>query len=1173
MTQLQAQGNLQNTDALASAIAHYLKSHLSSGIAPTSNDLPQTHVQNNQNSTFNHPSFLGSQSQHMLAPQSMGFSSFPNNASTIPSSATSITMSTYSSSASSPMYSFNPNLTASYSPGTLPTQQNTSQSSGHFTTTSMAQVMGHYPAPYPGLGQMPVQFTLVQDPATGLMQMVPCVMPLSSQSQPYTTQLVPELSTQHTSTGYSSNQQESQTVSTSNANPLNKEVGKITLPVNAQNAISPQAQINPVDASHSTHITPAPLQSTPGDNKERTNSSSSKVDDHSGSTAPRHLDPVSKSTLAPNNAGNGVDSQSSSPSPSKDSGICVSQQAQAATYSKDPLMERLLSSHDSHRQRTLSHVLRIIREEFADDGVFDSGVEDLAIAEYILSLTSLTWDTFRCAITEKFFHLVWTYDLLAVLYEAIGGSPSPQFRNFPQTPPLLQGGKANVDSKYLPQSNSKPPSSNTRDLQTNQQTPSPRTNFLQPESSQRPTASDGSGMATRASPYIPAAGYKLPPRGVGNYLQHQRPRSEVGRLRGVWSETSDSTDTEARDKKRRFKKRGDLDKNKSSSLHNISVGMNGFDQQDDIRHGNSNTLEKPMITSHAYEDPRIDSLVTHNDLHRAQPIQAHPYSNNECPGSTPGAENHLQSFQSHGVKSHHFSSSATHTPVLRASDYNSHIRRTNDLKEANIGSQSSSKSGTSFEHFQGHKSQTSPRETQGGVSPRVPNILPSKPSNPRSNQYPASHLLPSRDYAGSSSSSSPNDQQPGRLQHQPISQDFSVHSTRSNKVFSSPHSANDEDSDLDRSAEMRRLAAQKPELFHDTRSSKGLFAQEKSSSKHTSGLQSSHSTNVGSSNGTSALNSTLGGQKSNYEHSNFPQAPSTSNFPNASNRYSVPDHAAGNRLGNALAGPSKNNYFTNSMSAIPSYEPSTAASKTRNDHLSLHNNSNLNYGNNSVSRNNGTNHFNNHNNPGSTPQYGRSLSAVYTRRHQPLETGVMVTDDTSDPFGESQQHGKGHHRRGSDGSVHLPEINSALLPYNNKGQIVYHSAMIQLSLTSEVDEFIHSIDEENKRAIDLRLTSVKQEITVQLRQRKKTQRFYRKLNEQNTDGKTSKGDQAISDQMLKDMTEMTRKISFLQLCQTHLQMLLAELYGLDSCFLYSLAAAEPGQPLVLQPIVENQYLQ
>ncbi|CAL1544311.1 unnamed protein product [Lymnaea stagnalis] len=153
----------------------------------------------------------------------------------------------------------------------------------------------------------------------------------------------------------------------------------------------------------------------------------------------------------------------------------------------------------------------------------------------------------------------------------------------------------------------------------------------------------------------------------------------------------------------------------------------------------------------------------------------------------------------------------------------------------------------------------------------------------------------------------------------------------------------------------------------------------------------------------------------------------------------------------------------------------------------------------------------------SSNAYARSLSAVYT--NQQPDRGVHLVED----------HLPGPSKRGSGGS---PELPGPLLPYAKKGQVVYHSAMIQLSLTPEVDTFINSIDEENKLAIENRLSSIGQEILVLRRQRKKTQRFYSRLNKGT---KVSKGDQHVSEQTMKELNEVTKKLAFLQLCRTHLE--------------------------------------
>ena len=50
----------------------------------------------------------------------------------------------------------------------------------------------------------------------------------------------------------------------------------------------------------------------------------------------------------------------------------------------------------------------------------------LFLAEYILSLANLKWDTFNNAITEKYCDLFWQEDLLSGLYESVNGQkPHP----------------------------------------------------------------------------------------------------------------------------------------------------------------------------------------------------------------------------------------------------------------------------------------------------------------------------------------------------------------------------------------------------------------------------------------------------------------------------------------------------------------------------------------------------------------------------------------------------------------------------------------------------------------------------------------------------------------------------------------------------------------------------
>ena len=61
-------------------------------------------------------------------------------------------------------------------------------------------------------------------------------------------------------------------------------------------------------------------------------------------------------------------SQSSSPSPSKDSGICLTHGSAAPPVSSASLMERLLSSESLRHQQTVTQVLHILNQGFGDQG-------------------------------------------------------------------------------------------------------------------------------------------------------------------------------------------------------------------------------------------------------------------------------------------------------------------------------------------------------------------------------------------------------------------------------------------------------------------------------------------------------------------------------------------------------------------------------------------------------------------------------------------------------------------------------------------------------------------------------------------------------------------------------------------------------------------------------------
>ncbi|ELT87102.1 hypothetical protein CAPTEDRAFT_220163 [Capitella teleta] len=122
-----------------------------------------------------------------------------------------------------------------------------------------------------------------------------------------------------------------------------------------------------------------------------------------------------------------------SPSLSKDSGV-------SGIHLKgcgDPaLLEKLLDSQNMRHNRRLQQVIRVVRDEFAFGGIMETGVEDVQMAEYIMSLCGLTWDTFVSAISEKFFDLYWEEGILVSLFECVNGrKPMPTEGDYPEDLP------------------------------------------------------------------------------------------------------------------------------------------------------------------------------------------------------------------------------------------------------------------------------------------------------------------------------------------------------------------------------------------------------------------------------------------------------------------------------------------------------------------------------------------------------------------------------------------------------------------------------------------------------------------------------------------------------------------------------------------------------------------
>ena len=349
LKQMQTKGQLPSTDVLATAIAQYLRTHIggaSSDVADTSQTsaaaaaIPSTQ---NSNASVTHKLSDESTQQHwgthtQQIPQIPGASMSDNphisiNSSTSHHAASSLPVPGSQYAIPTSAVSTNivpvPNITTPMA-NNLVAMQN--------SATSLASTMPAMSVPFPGgvpSGNVPVQFTLVQDPSTGIMQMVP----------------VPFLPLAHSP-------------STQSFNPSEKAKNDSQIPADVN--------VNSNDISHKHLNSPIgkklPAMLNSAINNKQTNSNTANLHPQTN----RHRSRPS------NHGGQGHNSQSSSPSPSKDSGICIPQQN---NINNDSLMERLLSSQSSQRQEILSRVVRILREEFAEDGLFDTGVEDLAIGK------------------------------------------------------------------------------------------------------------------------------------------------------------------------------------------------------------------------------------------------------------------------------------------------------------------------------------------------------------------------------------------------------------------------------------------------------------------------------------------------------------------------------------------------------------------------------------------------------------------------------------------------------------------------------------------------------------------------------------------------------------------------------------------------------------------------
>ncbi|XP_046565908.1 uncharacterized protein LOC124274588 [Haliotis rubra] len=1045
LKQLQVQGQMPNTQSLASAIAQHLKGQVAS--------------ENNSHDAA-----------EMINPQQV-----PHRMTSGPPLPPTMASSVVQQQMLSPAH-----YPSMMGPGTsyplaVPTQMDRA-------VTFPMQYGG-----YPGLP--PFQMQLQQDPRTGMVSWVP-VMPFSSQpalgsslpisQSPEFYRNTSSIASQPLS-GYSSDAQSSHHKSELNDSMKDEELSsspnRSRVPSSASSTksgreyVSPQRRTvsqtspdgytseanvlsrqrsqqfhnsSPVSSQGKQNVHNPPQhdfhgrlikesRSSPHYKHFQSSMKSMSVPDHQpespGATTPQRLSNQNVTNDDPN------DSQTSSPSPSKDSGVSgvqVGTKAYPYTNTDASLIDRLLSPESLHRQQVQGRVLQLVREGQGFDMLFEQNSEDCAMAEYITSLANLKWETFASAITEKYSQLYWGQELLSKLYDIINARPvqtSASTRSPPPPPPTRYSSyKATDDTRDHPDARTQEWRNR---FHHNQLSEPGHTSNAQQEN--RSGVKDSvfeqrergfSERSNRRDRLLPQKSEPLPnkPQIVtkSNFSPRDSQQAKIAIMRsqsacqgavapGTISETSDSTDTEKREKKRRFKKRYELDRTKSSSMHNLSSGA--MVSASEHRRSDSYVVDIPVdggVPNHGeitpqnratpqYQDTQLDF---HDDHYQDTQFRHRDYVVDRTSSHSP-AKSEIISGVSMKYSDIGHRGSIQETFVDHSNRPPS--RKASSLSPTPVFNLESSSRNPSV-NFENYKYNSLPRDAF-----KRPTSMPSQRASYTAQQYHKSH--------------------------QPV---------------------------LDRQQEISQRVGRDHDRMNNS------------------------------------LSNISGGDmvsKSSYE------SDSETNFRDNVRRTSakIMQQSLNDRQ---ISQDSWNSYRGNG-----SVKEKVSQAKLNKS--------------------------------------GQKSSSAST-----LHNPKRLSDSNVKSSGQQY-----------------------LQVYLKKGQVVYHWAVIQLSMSSEVETFMHQIEQEedNQDLLQERLSAINQQLSVQRKERKTSQKFYKKLTEPAF--KAEKGVDQKSNQVLKNLSEMTKKIRFLELCKTHLQMLLTELYGLDRSYLYSLLVSPDNKPLVLQPYTENPSLQ
>lgn len=565
---------------------------------------------------------------------------------------------------------------------------------------------------------------------------------------------------------------------------------------------------------------------------------------------------------------------------------------------------------------------------------------------------------------------------------------------------------------------------------------------------------------------------------------NSRPKSEIRKKKGFWSEASDSTDSEARGRNQHFRQHYELDKAKSLSTHNLSLCDIALAPYEYVGPEASGSVDSDSLHSVSRNHNKTISSKNINKPGSSKLYHDHMSENTERKSTSSQSDK----FSVNSSVSSHYKTTATdhaHPAFVGKHD------RYSSPPTSLASHSSSSKSGSSRDRKHSsipcsHEVMTHSHETMSAsnqTSHHSQNTTDSnhisgnslfQPQHTHSSHCFSSDFRVKKDYSNLSSSktsiqqqtkiNNPH-QQPSAygqdnvslsLNHPVSDSEHNIRNqstpTNNNRFSTEPerpprnnmpleyhkpqwtkqnvssfqdshnstrHHATDfsSDSSFSSSAEVRKLASQNPALYTD---------------RHPSGVSAIQDKDMQiKSDSISCYQNLQNNPRHTADSWNIETSVSLSRTRSIQNSH--PDMLVPHNRHNDTSKPGPDTGHDNFSASTSHMDYEHAQPELRNQNGKINNSRTSTYG-------------------------GRSFSAVYSQQaHQP-ETGVTVFNPS-----ESNENPEMQHRRQSDGSIQLPEINNVLLPFVKKGSVVYHSAMVQLSFTAEVDAFIHSIVSENQQ--------------------------------------------------------------------------------------------------------------